>query len=90
MTKEISQEERAVRDADFKSRHMRFDKELKELIAKYEVTLEAEPFIFRGLMVARPSVSDAKVWDKVEDGESTVEGGDKNDGGSTVEGEDKR
>lgn len=62
--KAISQEEQAVRDADFKKRHLQFNKDLGELLKKYELVLEAEPFIFRGMMVARPTVSDAKKYNE--------------------------
>lgn len=83
--KAISQEERAVRDADFQKRHLQFNKDLGDLVKKYELTLEAEPFVYRGLLVARPTVSDAKKYteDKpVEDSKPTADqGGDtKNDG----------
>lgn len=63
----VTPEEQAVRDADFKSRHVQFDKELKELLSKYELVLEAEPFIFRGLTVARPTISDGKKWPTIEE-----------------------
>lgn len=62
--KAISQEEQAVRDADFKKRHLQFNKDLGDLVKKYELVLEAEPFIFRGMMVARPTVSDAKKYNE--------------------------
>lgn len=80
--KQISPEEQAVREADFKSRHVQFDKELKEIIKKYEVTLEAEPFIFRGLLVARPTVSDNKKY--IEDSTPT-----ENNEGQAVDGDGK-
>jgi len=93
MSKKISQEEKAVRDADFKSRHLQFDKELRALVSKYEVTLEAEPFIFKGLTVARPTIGDAKEYndDDTPATEEKVEGVEKvNDGAPTMEGEDKK
>lgn len=73
----LSPEDLAVREADFKARHVKFDKELKELCSKYEIRLEAEPYIFRGLLVARPSVSDGKKYEEeksIEDKTPAKEG----------------
>lgn len=87
MKKEISQEEQVVRDADFKSRHVQFDKQLKDLLTKYELRLEAEPFVYRGMLVAKPTISDMKKYEEdivEEKTPATVEEV------PTVEGEDKK
>lgn len=86
MQKQISNEELEVRNADFKKRHLQFDKDLKDLVKKYEVVLEAEPFIFRGLLIARPTISDGRkytddVTPDTDDVASTeTDTGDKKDG----------